>query len=576
MKKTLTINLNKKVFHIDEDAYSLLDNYLQNLRNYFRKEQGLEEIMTDFEGRIEELLSEKLGNGVDVVSVSEVENVIRQIGNPSEFGVESTDEKSDNQYYTGSQRQAYHSSVKKKFYRDPHNKLVGGVCSGIAAYFSWDTTWVRIAMILLFLLSIPIFEVIFMPGWLVILYIALWIVVPAAKTAEQRLEMSGEPITVENIGKKVAEQVNINTSNHNGCLGAFLKICLIILVIIIGFPVLFVLVIMAIVLVAVLSGVSMGIFEGLLPGLGNNFLAVQNPAMAAIGGFLLIGIPSISLIYMIASVIFKWKPLRNSIKIIALIAWIMSIFLLLFSGWKVDWPQLRNWNKNVTAWSWDKIKVKGDGNIIERARSFSGIVNALEIRGDLLIGFDIDSLSGDSSEFTIEGDSNIIDNYLNIERKGSQLVFTLKREYQIEQSKQYKLLLKTSNFEKIDIMEAANLEMVAPNMNRLRVNVTGAGSIKMSDLEMSDLEINCTGASNTTLTGHVAKMELKAIGASEVRAYELTADTIYANAIGASRIKCNPVAFLNADAIGASSIVYKTEPGSKRFRTVGASHVKLE
>jgi phage shock protein PspC (stress-responsive transcriptional regulator) len=572
MKKTLNINLNKKVFHIDEDAYSLLDNYLQNLRNYFRKEQGLEEIMTDFEGRIEELLSEKPG---DVVSISEVENVIRQLGNPSDFGVESPEEKGDNPSSANNPQQTHKTSGKKKFYRDPHNKLVGGVCSGVAAYFGWDVTWVRIATVLLVLLGFPI-DVIFLPGWLVILYITLWIVVPAARTAEQRLEMSGEPITVENIGKKVSEQVNANVLNYeknNGCAGAFLKICLIALAIIIGLPLLFALAIVLIVLFAVFIGAGAGVFGGLVPEF-INILVVKSPVMAAIGGFLLIGIPVISLIYIILSAIFKWKPLHKSIKITALIAWILSIFLLLFSGWKVDWQHLRNWDKDNTFWNMEKIK--GDRDIIEHAESFSKAIKTLEIKGNLVIDLEIDSLSGDSSNFTIEGDANIINNYLNIERRGDKLVLNPKRKYRIEQSKQYKLLLKTSGFEKIDIMGAANLETAGLKVPRLSVNVTGASYIKMADVNMTNLEIDCAGASNATLTGNVTKATLKAVGASEVQANELTADTVYANAVGASKIKCLPVAFLDADAVGASIITYKTEPERKNVKAIGASIVKTE
>ena len=63
MKKTLTVNLGGTVFHIDEDAYQLLDKYLSNLRIHFRKEEGSDEIMDDFEMRISELLNERVRLG---------------------------------------------------------------------------------------------------------------------------------------------------------------------------------------------------------------------------------------------------------------------------------------------------------------------------------------------------------------------------------------------------------------------------------------------------------------------------------------------------------------------------------
>ncbi|MDR2628148.1 MAG: PspC family transcriptional regulator, partial [Dysgonamonadaceae bacterium] len=72
MKKTINVNLNGRVFTMDEDAYRMLENYLHNLRIYFRKEEGLDEIIADFEGRIEELFGERIRHGYQVISVSQV------------------------------------------------------------------------------------------------------------------------------------------------------------------------------------------------------------------------------------------------------------------------------------------------------------------------------------------------------------------------------------------------------------------------------------------------------------------------------------------------------------------------
>ena len=81
MKKTLTVNLGGTVFHIDEDAYRLLDNYLCNLRLHFRKQEGAEEIVNDIENRISELFAEKLSAGSQVITIADVEEVIARMGN---------------------------------------------------------------------------------------------------------------------------------------------------------------------------------------------------------------------------------------------------------------------------------------------------------------------------------------------------------------------------------------------------------------------------------------------------------------------------------------------------------------
>lgn len=89
MKKTLTVNLGGTVFHIDEDAYRLLDNYLCNLKLHFRKQEGAEEIVNDIENRISELFAEKLAAGSQVITIADVEEVIARMGKPEDFGEES-------------------------------------------------------------------------------------------------------------------------------------------------------------------------------------------------------------------------------------------------------------------------------------------------------------------------------------------------------------------------------------------------------------------------------------------------------------------------------------------------------
>lgn len=97
MKKTLTVNLGGTVYHIDEDAYRLLDNYLNNLRLHFRKQQGANEIVDDMENRISELFSERISLSKQVITVSDVEEVIARMGKPEDLAdAESGDEPGEN------------------------------------------------------------------------------------------------------------------------------------------------------------------------------------------------------------------------------------------------------------------------------------------------------------------------------------------------------------------------------------------------------------------------------------------------------------------------------------------------
>lgn len=106
MKKTLTVNLGGTVFHIDEDAYRLLDNYLSNLKIHFRKEAGADEIIDDIERRISELFTEKLAAGSQVITIAYVEEVIARMGKPEELEPDAGDAASGSGSWDGSNHAA--------------------------------------------------------------------------------------------------------------------------------------------------------------------------------------------------------------------------------------------------------------------------------------------------------------------------------------------------------------------------------------------------------------------------------------------------------------------------------------
>ena len=128
-----------------------------------------------------------------------MEEIIARVGKPEDFGI--TDEDTDSQKRTEQSSSASQSiytncSVQRRLFRDPDNKLLGGVAAGLAAYFGWDITLVRILMIVL----------VFVPYCpMIILYIIGWIVIPEARTAAEKLSMRGEAVTIENIGKTVTD-----------------------------------------------------------------------------------------------------------------------------------------------------------------------------------------------------------------------------------------------------------------------------------------------------------------------------------------------------------------------------------
>ena len=118
MKKTLTVNLGGTVFHIDEDAYQLLDKYLSNLRIHFRKEEGSDEIMDDFEMRISEL-NERVRLGYEVITIEQVEEVIKRMGKPEEISGGKKKKAPTTRNITGQNNRRLIPRQPKRLMRDP-------------------------------------------------------------------------------------------------------------------------------------------------------------------------------------------------------------------------------------------------------------------------------------------------------------------------------------------------------------------------------------------------------------------------------------------------------------------------
>ncbi len=195
MKKTLTANISGTVFHIEEDAYDTLQRYLGNIRAQFSGTDGRDEIMADIEARIAELLNERLDGRRQVVSIADVEHVMGVMGQPEDFA----DGADSNAGGTNTANGTFSAAGRthRRLFRDPDDKWVGGVLGGVAAYFGIEVLWLRIAaLILIFPLSV---------GTLIPVYFILWAVIPSANTAAEKLQMRGEPVTVENIKRTFEE-----------------------------------------------------------------------------------------------------------------------------------------------------------------------------------------------------------------------------------------------------------------------------------------------------------------------------------------------------------------------------------
>lgn len=193
MKKTYNISLGKQIFHLEENAGDKLQSYIETLEAYYSQEEGGNEIMSDIENRIAELFQESLYTShSEVITLAEVEKVISIMGQPDELiSDDSTDPK--------------RTRTTQKLYRDPEHGILGGVAAGLSAYSG----------ISLLVLRILFLALAFFYGINIIIYLILWIVIPPALTAKQKLEMKGEKINISTLEKNIKANVNEVKNNEN-------------------------------------------------------------------------------------------------------------------------------------------------------------------------------------------------------------------------------------------------------------------------------------------------------------------------------------------------------------------------
>lgn len=233
MKKNITINLFGQLYNIDEDAYELLEKYQKNIRSYFSRREGGEEVADDVEHRVAELFAELKEQGVEAITIEQVESIINRIGDPQEM----EDAEEGEETAPGAMPPpVYGEGTTRRFFRDPEDRMLGGVISGATKYFGGtDPLPWRILFVL---------AVIFTWSTLGFIYLVVWALVPEARTAEERLQMRGEPVNPSTIRDEVMRGVKATQdfvanprvqSQATGCLGIMVKI---VLFLVMGFAIL--------------------------------------------------------------------------------------------------------------------------------------------------------------------------------------------------------------------------------------------------------------------------------------------------------------------------------------------------
>jgi len=342
MKRTIKISLQGAVFHIDEDAYTMLRQYLADISDHFKTQEGAEDIIQDIEIRIAEIFTERLDGKREVVSLPDVEYMISVLGRPEDIfeGQEQEEKTKEYQHVPGG---------RKRLYRDPENAVLGGVCGGLGAYFNTDPVWFRVLFVLLTLAY----------GTSFLIYLILWLVIPRAQTISQRLEMHGEQVNINNISKNVNEEVkrvresitNIPNSERFRRLrnalqeffhvtGQILLTTLKIITVIIGVT----LILTGIIILIFLLSIFFFHYSQFFPELNLNPAYYLTDLLALftkpenvpyiIGTFIItLGIPLVALIYTGIKIIFHIRTQYKAVGVTLFVIWLISFVSLgLFIG----------------------------------------------------------------------------------------------------------------------------------------------------------------------------------------------------------------------------------------------------
>jgi phage shock protein PspC (stress-responsive transcriptional regulator) len=194
MKITVSINLGGYSFNIDEDAYAELKRYLKNLEFHFAGDESASEILSDIEARMAELFRTKLTSYKQVINIQDVQQVVAVLGTPEDI--------SDTEGRTT--REKFSSPGYHRMYRDPDHRVIGGVCSGVAAYWKLELWLVRLIFLILAFMGVGI-----------LIYLILYIVLPEAKTTTEKIEMQGNQVNIHNITESVKKEFETVRKNMN-------------------------------------------------------------------------------------------------------------------------------------------------------------------------------------------------------------------------------------------------------------------------------------------------------------------------------------------------------------------------
>lgn len=538
MKKALNISIAQTLFTIEEDAYQKLDGYLNSIRAHFAHTEEKDEIISDIEGRISEQLTDSKKK---IITLAEVDAVIASMGKIEDFegGTETGPD------------QAPRTVIKKKYYRNPDDKVIAGVCSGFGAYTGIDTLWVRIAFVLL---------VIFTNGFGILLYIILALLIPEAKTSSQRLEMEGTPVTLETMSENLKEKVELVREKHGSKIKEILSWPFLIIKKLVNLFKTYLLPFIRIafgVLLAVASfggALALSFFAPLI--LTNNSTYFDFPVaeiisipllfVSVIGIYLALVIPLAALFILALSIIQKKNLISSTLGFTLLFAWGLAVIVGGVAGMTAA-SKIETYSRTSPLFEKTTKEISLSGDI--RNVDISHGINATLIQGD-------------EAKLTVSGRQKDIDGF-TAEIKNGTLVIDTKDDPEFClfcNTGPFDVTLTLPSLESINVEYGSSIEVQEwISENSLKINI-GEGSRGKFNIDVPETHVSAHYGSRIELTGTSTISIILTEFGSRVDATEISIENAIVTAGFGSRVILGDIENLEVTEDEGSTVEYPGKP----------------
>ncbi|MBL8031274.1 MAG: DUF2807 domain-containing protein [Candidatus Doudnabacteria bacterium] len=544
MQKTINVNLAGRIFYVEEDAYAALDGYLQDIKQHFHKFEDSSEILADIEARIAEQLLEQDRDNSRIVQKAAVDQVMQTMGKPSDFA-----DAEDGLKEKTAEAHEHRTNGTKRLYRDGDDSILGGVASGTARYFDTDPLWIRILFVASVLLG----------GYGILIYIVLWIIVPKASTLSEKLEMSGNKITLESLEKSIKEKIIHNPKAKQGAKQVAEAVRPAVRTVRSGAS-LFLQTLLRLLGLALTVAATAGII-GLVVG-GTAFVTGSTAAYTEFPIRDFLGLPQFYaalcalffiafvplLLFLLAGLsLLALKSRFSRPAVVALIVlWVAAAAVAAgltarhaprFESYIQNQPayQTKTIERPVTAFT--KLRVSSGLQV----QLMQAETPALTVTG---VQSDLDRIHTDVSNDTLTVSS--------ADAKHRWCLFCMHQRPRVTVTVPALTDISTEN--------GARLQSDIFRVTMLRVKAQNASAVTLENIAGQSLELLAENASSLTVSGNTDALTARAQNASKIHAEELRARTATVEAENASRITVQPTQSLDARSQNSSRIYYRGTP----------------